>query len=52
MVLTIHELQTFAGLSDRKHFRTTILAPLLDSGQLKLTIPNKPNSPKQRYVKG
>ena len=29
-----------------------IVQPLLESGALKLTLPEKPKSSKQRYVKG
>ena len=44
------ELQAFTGKS---HFYTMshIVQPLLDSGALKLTLPEKPKSSKQRYVK-
>jgi len=45
------ELQTLVGITDRKHFRNAILKPLLDSGKLKMTIPDKPNSRNQKYVR-
>lgn len=38
------------GLKDREHFRLEILMPLIESGLLALTLPDKPNSPKQKYV--
>lgn len=38
------------GIKDRKYFRTTILQGLLDSGALKMTLPNKPRSINQKYV--
>ena len=44
------EMQTFVRLADREHFRRTILQPLLEQGLLAPTIPDKPNSPKQRNV--
>ena len=44
-----NEIQDYIGLKDRKGFRTRILNPLLKGGLLKLTIPNKPTSPKQKY---
>jgi ATP-dependent DNA helicase RecG len=48
---TRDEIQQFTGLYDRGHFRKTILNPLLESGRLRMTIPDKPNSRNQRYVK-
>jgi ATP-dependent DNA helicase RecG len=48
---TRDELQHFIGLTDRGHFRVKILKPLLESGKLRMTIPDKPNSKNQRYVK-
>ena len=44
------EIQAFLGLKHREHFRAEILAPLLKAGFLVPTIPEKPNSPKQKYV--
>jgi ATP-dependent DNA helicase RecG len=38
------------GLKDREYFRIEILAPLIESGLLSLTIPDKPTSPRQRYI--
>ena len=43
------EIQEFLGYKDREHFRKEILKPLIDKGLLKLTIPDKPTSPKQKY---
>ena len=43
------EIQEYLGLKDRKHFREAILNPLLDSGQLLRTLPDKPTSPKQQF---
>ncbi len=43
-------LQSFCQLTDREHFRKQVLRPLLESGILSLTLPEKPNSPKQHYV--
>jgi hypothetical protein len=39
------------GLGNREHFRKSYLKPLLESGQLKMTIPDKPNSKNQRYIR-
>ena len=44
------EMQQHIGIASREYFRINILKPLLDSGQLKMTIPNKPNSGNQRYI--
>jgi len=43
------EIQNFVKIKDTKYFRKNILAPLIKEGLLKLTIPNKPTSPKQKY---
>jgi ATP-dependent DNA helicase RecG len=43
------EIQTLLGLKDREYFRKDILEPLIASGKLELTEPDKPTSPKQRY---
>lgn len=44
------EMQDFCKLSGRNHFNTSYLKPLLESGQLQMTIPDKPNSRLQKYV--
>lgn len=43
------EMQKFMNLKSRGYFRTKILNPLIKGGLLKLTIPNKSTSPKQKY---
>lgn len=45
------EIQEFCGYKSPSHFRERILTPLLTGGQLIQTIPDKPNSPKQKYVR-
>lgn len=45
------EIQLFVGIAHREYFRAKILKPLLDSGKLKMTSPDKPNSRNQKYVK-
>ena len=45
------ELQTFCKVASRDYFRNHILNPMLESGLLVRTIPDRPNSPKQKYVK-
>jgi ATP-dependent DNA helicase RecG len=46
---TIAELMAIAGHSNRTRFRGEVLAPLLRSGLLEMTVPDKPRSPNQRY---
>lgn len=48
---TREEMQEFLGLKDREHFRSGILKLLLEKGLLKLTIPDKPTSPNQKYYR-
>jgi ATP-dependent DNA helicase RecG len=43
------EIQEFVGIKSRRYFRERILNPLIKGGLLKLTIPDKPTSPKQKY---
>jgi ATP-dependent DNA helicase RecG len=45
------EIQEFIGISSKTHFKKSLLLPLLESGQLKMTIPEKPSSKNQKYVK-
>lgn len=47
---SIKEMMQHLGLSHRTYFRNTLLHPLIASGKLALTIPDKPSSPKQRYI--
>jgi len=46
---TRSEIQDFLGIKSRKYLRAMILTPLIKGGLLKLTIPNKPTSPNQKY---
>ena len=43
------ELMSFVGRSNRSKFREQVLAPLLAPGLIEMTLPDKPNSSKQRY---
>jgi ATP-dependent DNA helicase RecG len=45
------EMMTFLGITNRGHFRNAYLKPLLQSGELKMTLPDKPSSHNQKYVK-
>jgi len=42
-------LQSATGLKDAEHFRKAYLLPALESGLVEMTIPEKPQSSKQRY---
>ena len=44
------EIQQYLGLSDNEYVRKSIVKPLIDSGKLALTIPDKPTSPKQKFI--
>ena len=46
---TRDEIQIFCGLRGRENFRAKHLKSLLDSGILKMTVPDKPNSSNQKY---
>ena len=48
---TRKEMQEFVGIASRDHFKKTFLVPLLESEQLRMTIPDKPSSRNQKYVK-
>ena len=45
------QMQEFCGIKSQDYFRKNILLPLLNSGRLKRTIPDKPNSSKQKYIR-
>jgi len=46
-----YEMQRNYGISNREYFRKTVIKPLLESGQLRMTIPDKPKSRNQKYVR-
>ncbi|MCL1810405.1 MAG: AAA family ATPase, partial [Clostridiales bacterium] len=48
---TREEIQQRYGIATREYFRKKILKPLLESERLMMTIPDKPNSCNQKYVK-
>jgi ATP-dependent DNA helicase RecG len=47
---TKREIVEHFEYSDIKYFSKGFLKPLLDSGRLQMTFPDKPNSPNQKYV--
>ena len=48
---TANALMERLGLHSREGFRRNYLRPALDMGLIRMTIPDKPNSRNQRYVK-
>ncbi len=44
------EIQNYLKMKHRNNFKKQILNPLLKCGLLKMTIPDKPSSPKQKYI--
>jgi hypothetical protein len=48
---TIKQMLAHLGLKSRYNFRKKILAPLLESGQMRMTLPKRPVSvPRQKYI--
>ena len=45
------EMMEFCGIKSDSYFRMNVLKPLVQIGLSERTIPDKPRSPKQRYVK-
>ncbi len=45
----IHTLMERAGQKNRTRFRNAVLSPLIECGLLEATIPDKPQSSKQKY---
>ena len=44
------EIANHCGFKDTKYFTAHYLKPLLENGQLQMTIPGKTSSSKQRYI--
>lgn len=45
------EIQKHLGINSERYVRQKLLMPLLEEGRLERTIPDKPSSPNQKYVK-
>ncbi|MCD8397651.1 MAG: hypothetical protein LUD12_10830 [Lachnospiraceae bacterium] len=45
------EMQEYLGLTNRSYFSKGYIMPLVNSGKLKMTIPDKPRSRNQKYIK-
>ena len=49
---TRDEIQKHIGITNRAYFSRVFMKPLLDSGQLVMTVPDKPSSRNQKYLRG
>lgn len=47
---SLAELMRIAGYTQRPHFKATHIEPLIAGGILRMTVPDKPTSSKQKYV--
>jgi ATP-dependent DNA helicase RecG len=47
---TKNDMQEYCGIKSDRYFRKNILTPMLQKGLIQRTIPDKPQSPKQKYV--
>ena len=47
---SLQEMMQLLELTDRKHFRRKYLNPLLKSGEIRMTMPDKPQSSQQKYI--
>lgn len=45
------EMMEYASVASKRYFRENYIRPLLDAGKIKMTIPDKPNSRNQKYIK-
>ena len=45
------EILELLDMKSKDYFRKNILNPMIEAGLLKLTIPDKPKSPDQKYIK-
>ncbi|MBR4425685.1 MAG: putative DNA binding domain-containing protein [Oscillospiraceae bacterium] len=48
---TREEMMSYLGLENREHFRKSYLKPLLESGRIRMTIPDRPKSKNQKYIR-
>lgn len=48
---TREEIQEFCGIGSREYLMANVVRPLLESGRLRRTIPDKPSSSKQNILK-
>jgi len=48
---TRREMQVFCGIKTDEYFRKSIVSPMLERGLIQMTIPDKPNSRNQKYIR-
>jgi len=47
---TVFQIMDYIGYKNRTRFRRDYIKPLVESGKLKMTIPDKPTSKNQKYI--
>lgn len=47
---TGREIQEYIGIKNQRYFMKSILKPLIEKGNISMTIPDKPRSSKQMYI--
>ncbi|MFQ8943440.1 MAG: Fic family protein, partial [Christensenellaceae bacterium] len=47
---TREQLMQACGMKNKAHFLKAYLKPMLETGELQLTVPDKPNSRNQKYI--
>mgnify|MGYP007090045206 FL=1 len=47
---TREQLMQDCGMKNKAHFLKAYLKPMLETGELQLTVPDKPNSRNQKYI--
>ena len=47
---TTKEIMAYLGLKDRRNLYIKYMRPLIDSGKLQMTVPDKPNTKNQKYI--
>ena len=47
---TREQLMQACGMKNKAHFLKAYLKPMLEAGELRLTVPDKPNSQNQKYI--
>ena len=48
---TKKEIQEYLKIKTERYIREKIITPLIENGRIQRTIPEKPNSPKQKYIR-